>query len=225
MPATPPPPLLYSYRRCPYAMRARMALLQAGRAFDTLEIELRNKPTGLLAASPKGTVPVLVLEDGRVLDESWLIMAWAWQANDADGWWQRAQTPQNLALLQRNDGPFKQWLDRAKYPERHIGLPADRSATATTRAQAQRQALDQALALHLLPLQATLAHQPQLGGATPCATDLALFPFVRQLAAIDPAWWAAQAASSLPAVQTWLTGWLGSALFAACMAKPASAAA
>src|SRR5690242_4552469 len=100
-------PLLYSYRRCPYAMRAHMALLQAGRRFDVFEIILRDKPAAMLAISPKGTVPVLQLPDGEVLEESWDIMCWAWAEHDPDGWWSRAQTQENLALLGINDGAFK----------------------------------------------------------------------------------------------------------------------
>lgn len=206
-----PLPLLYTYRRCPYAMRARMALLQAGRTFQACEIVLRDKPAEMLALSPKGTVPVLVLANGQVIDESWEVMRWAWggeDGTDPDGWWARAQTPDNLALLQRNDGAFKRLLDRHKYPERFTaeGTPATVRATAST----------EALHTHLLPLDTRLQAQPQLGGATPCATDLALFPFVRQFAAVDATWFAAQ---PLPALQDWLAGWLGSPLFAACMAK------
>lgn len=204
------PPLLYTYRRCPYAMRARMALLQAGRRFRACEIVLRDKPAELLALSPKGTVPVLVLPGGEVLEQSWDIMRWAWCGEgghapgpDEDGWWARAQTPENLALVERNDGAFKRLLDRHKYPER---FTAEGDAAACT----------EALRTCLLPLEARLQAQPQLGGATPCATDLALFPFVRQFAAVDAAWFAAQA---LPALQAWLAHWLASPLFAACMAK------
>ena len=84
-------PLLYSYRRCPYAMRARMALLVAGVAFDAHEITLRDKPAAMLALSPKGTVPVLALPDGSVLEQSLDIMRWAWSRQDPHGWWPRAQ--------------------------------------------------------------------------------------------------------------------------------------
>jgi glutathione S-transferase len=199
-------PRLYSYRRCPYAMRARLALLQAQRPFDTVEISLRDKPAALLALSPKGTVPVLHLPDGTVLDESWEVMRWAFAAHDPDGWWQRAQTPENRDLLHRNDGEFKRHLDRYKYPGRY----PDSQAFEAHRTQA--------LALLLAPLEARLHAAPQLGGATPCATDLALLPFIRQFAAVEPAWFAEQA---LPAVHAWLAAWLGSALFGACMAKQA----
>lgn len=218
-------PLLYTYRRCPYAMRARMALLQAGRPFRACEIVLRDKPAEMLALSPKGTVPVLVLPGGEVLEQSWDIMRWAWcgegggegghaPAPDEGGWWARAQTPENLALLQRNDGDFKRLLDRHKYPERFAAelTPDGLSTPATVRTAACAEALHTCLQ----PLEARLQAQAHLGGATPCATDLALFPFVRQFAAVDPAWFAAQA---LPALQAWLASWLDSPLFAACMVK------
>jgi glutathione S-transferase len=198
-------PLLYTYRRCPYAMRARMALIQAGKRFQAVEIVLRDKPAAMLALSPKGTVPVLQLPDGQVLDESWHIMRWALEPDDEAGWWSRAQSADNLELLQRNDGDFKHHLDRYKYPERY---PGDVTAREAARAQA--------LAALLVPLEARLSAQSYLGGATPCATDLATFPFVRQFAAVEPRWFAEQ---PLPALRAWLAGWLGSALFAACMAK------
>lgn len=219
------PPLLYTYRRCPYAMRARMALLQAGRRFRACEIVLRDKPAELLALSPKGTVPVLVLPGGEVLEQSWDIMRWAWlgeggrsPGSDEDGWWARAQTPENLGLVEGNDGAFKRLLDRHKYPERFTtegtaeGMPDGLSKPAAVRAAA----CTEALRTCLLPLEARLQAEAWLGGLTPCATDLALFPFVRQFAAVDPAWFAAQA---LPALQAWLAHWLASPLFAACMVK------
>ncbi len=204
-------PLLYSYRRCPYAMRARLALLVAGQRFMVWEVVLRDKPPEMLALSPKGTVPVLCLPDGRVLDESWDIMAWAFRQRDAQGWWLRAQTPDNLDLLRRNDGEFKRWLDRYKYPERHPdGWLAPEACFAG------------ALEALLGPLEARLQQAPHLGGATPCATDVAVFPFVRQFAAVDPARFARQAG---PALQAWLAGWLASGLMAVCMSKLPSQAA
>ncbi|MDZ7813617.1 MAG: glutathione S-transferase [Ideonella sp.] len=197
-------PLLYTYRRCPYAMRARMALLWAQRPFAAFEIALRDKPAAMLAASPKGTVPVLCLPHGAVLEQSWDIMAWALQGSAQEDAWQRAQGPEMLALLQRNDGAFKRLLDAYKYPERQ--------APAAPREQARNEALAQ----HLLPLEALLQHHPHLTGTTPCATDLALWPFVRQFAAVDPAWFQALA---LPAVQAWLQRGVSSRLFAVCMTK------
>lgn len=94
-------PLLYSYRRCPYAMRARLAMLQAQRRFQTYEIVMRDKPAEMLALSPKGTVPVLRLPDGTVLEESLDIMRWALEQPDTDGWWRRAQSADNLRCCAR----------------------------------------------------------------------------------------------------------------------------
>ncbi len=205
MPPHPPLPRLYTFRRCPYAMRSRMALLQAGRAFEAVEVSLRDKPASLLALSPKATVPVLHLPEGRVIEESWDIMRWALADTDAQGWWARAQSPQNLDLLQRNDGDFKRHLDRWKYPQRY---PGETLTPDTHR--------DKALEVLLQPLEARLSREPWLGGTTPCATDLAVMPFVRQFAAVEPAWFGAQ---ELPALRAWLGGWLVSPLFVACMYK------
>lgn len=202
---TDPLPLLYSFRRCPYAMRARMAMLQAGRACQVFEVVLRDKPPEMLALSPKGTVPVLQLPDGQVLEESWDIMRWAWASDDGEGWWRLAQSTENLDLLQINDGDFKRSLDRYKYPDRY---PEETRPRAALRARA-------AGAL-LVPLEARLRRQPWLGGTTPCASDLAIFPFVRQFAGVEPEWFAEQ---DLPALRSWLAGWLASPLFEACMIK------
>ncbi|CAJ0809719.1 glutathione S-transferase [Ralstonia flaminis] len=198
-------PLLYSYRRCPYAMRARLAMLQANRRFQTFEIVMRDKPAALLALSPKGTVPVLHLPDGGVLEESLDIMRWALESPDPQGWWSRAQTDDNLNLLRTNDGDFKRLLDRYKYPDRY---PEDGQSREAVRAQA--------VTTLLTPLETRLQAQRYLGGATPCATDLAIFPFVRQFAAVEPDWFAAQ---PMPALQAWLAGWLSSRLFEVCMTK------
>lgn len=114
-------PLLYTYRRCPYAMRARLALLVARQPCAAFEISLRDKPAELLALSPKGTVPVLRLPDGQVLEQSWDIMRWALAA-DPEGWWGLGQSARNLDLLARNDGPFKQQLDRPLWRQRDLSL-------------------------------------------------------------------------------------------------------
>jgi glutathione S-transferase len=194
-------PLLFTYRRCPYAMRARMALLVSGTAFDGYEVVLRDKPAEMLALSPKGTVPVLRLPDGTVLEQSLDIICWALAPHDPDSWWSRAQSADNLALLAFNDGEFKHQLDRYKYPERSGGSDRDVSRV-------------QAMDLMLFPLEARLRINPYLGGDLPCATDIAVFPFIRQFAAVDSRWFAQQA---IPATQTWLARWLDSLLFRACM--------
>jgi len=189
-------PILYSFRRCPYAMRARMAVAVSGVHVELREVVLRDKPADMLEASPKGTVPVLVLCDDEVLEQSLDIMRWALVQSDPKGW--LAHDDQNLVLA--TDGPFKQALDRYKYPHRY-GL---------TDGTAHR---DAALA-HLGDLNDRLATAPYLGGVQPAFTDIALFPFVRQFAATDAAWFAAL---PLPALQSWLDALVGSDLFAAIM--------
>jgi glutathione S-transferase len=197
--------LLYTYRRCPYAMRARLALLQAGVPYQAHEVSLRDKPAAMLALSPKGTVPVLVLPHGEVLEQSLDIMRWAFEVTgDSDGWWARAQTPANQSFWSRCDAEFKHHLDRYKYPQRFSdALGAEYHA-------------HQAVAVLLEPLEVQLQAQIQLGGAAPCAADIGIFPFVRQFAAVQPAWFEAL---PLPAVKTWLAGWVQSPLFDVAMRK------
>ncbi len=107
--------VLYSFRRCPYAMRARMALLVSGATYEHREVVLRDKPAAMLEASPKGTVPVFVTEDGVVLEESLDIMRWALGNSDPERWLDDA----NANLIEANDGPFKHHLDRYKYATRY----------------------------------------------------------------------------------------------------------
>ena len=198
-------PLLYTYRRCPYAMRARMALLQAGIAFEAHEITLRDKPAAMLALSPKGTVPVLLLCDGTVLEQSLDIMRWAFaQTGDPDLWWARSQTAENRELQALCDGPFKHHLDRYKYPQRFD----DTAVPGQHRTEAVRQLLE--------PLNSVLQVQDQLGGATGCAADLGIFPFVRQFAAVDPHWFEAL---PLAPLKRWLALWLAHPLFERAMRK------
>ncbi len=115
-------PILYSFRRCPYAMRARLALLASGIEYEHREVVLRDKPAELLAASPKGTVPVLVLQSGQVIDQSLDIMLWALRQNDPYHWLENEE--EALALIAQCDGDFKFHLDRYKYPNRYEGANA-----------------------------------------------------------------------------------------------------
>jgi glutathione S-transferase len=203
MPAQPP--ILYSFRRCPYAIRARLALLLAGVAVELREVDLKHKPADLLALSPAATVPVLDLGGGEVLTQSLDIVRWALGQHDPDGWLSRGDAARDAQLVALTDGEFKQALDRTKYPERFPEQTAD-----AARAAAERCLIE--------PLDAALASSAHLGGDTPNWADASVFPFVRQFAAIDAARWAA---SPWPATQRWLTSWQSSPLFAACMVKVA----
>ncbi|MBY0467184.1 MAG: glutathione S-transferase [Burkholderiales bacterium] len=201
-------PLLYSFRRCPYAIRARLALAQAGVAVHTVEVDLKHKPADLLAVSPEATVPVLVQPNGQVLTQSLDIMRWALAQHDPAGWLLSRQSERDEMLIKTTDTAFKHWLDRYKYAERHPDQPREH----------YRQ---QAVSCLMAPLeQALSADGPWLGGAQPVLADAAICPFVRQFAAVEPAWWAS---SPFPATRAWLHSWLASDLFAGVMRKPVAA--
>ncbi|KCZ87310.1 glutathione S-transferase [Hyphomonas johnsonii] len=197
-------PVLYTFRRCPYAMRARLALAISGVPVRIREVILRDKPAAMLTASPKGTVPVLVLPDASVVDESLDIMRWALARNDPDGWL-GADATETDALIAQSDGPFKRALDRYKYPDRHDGADPEADRADGLRILQQWDARIAAAGGQLLAPHRTLA-------------DMAIFPFVRQFAATDRDWFSAQ---SLPALQAWLAGHLASELFRAIMTKHA----
>lgn len=196
-------PVLYTFRRCPYAIRARLALAVAGVEVEPREVDLRDKPAELRAASPKATVPVLQLPDGRVIDESLAIMRWALGRHDPQGWLAAAPADAQDALVRRNDEVFKPLLDGYKYFERHPSRSRE----------AWREA---AVESHLGPLDGQLAGHAQVFGARPSLADAALLPFVRQFAMADPAWFAA---APLPSLRGWLERWLAAPLFAAVMAR------
>lgn len=196
-------PVLYSFRRCPYAMRARMALRISGTECELREVKLADKPAAMLAASPKGTVPVLVLPGGEVIDESLAIMRWALGRNDPEGW----LAGDDSGLIDLCDGPFKYHLDRYKYPDRYAGEAG----------HARTDHRDEGLAI-LSDLSFRLAGRSQLMGETRTLADIALFPFVRQFANTDRDWFDAQ---PIPDLQRWLDGHLGSDLFLGVMDKAA----
>jgi glutathione S-transferase len=206
------PPVLYSFRRCPYAMRARLALAVSGEPYELREVVLKNKPAQMLAASPKGTVPVLVLPGGEVIDESLDVMLWALRRNDPEGWLTspRGSLDDMLALIAGNDGAFKCSLDRYKYPNRY---PEESAGDAEAFAQRQR-GLG---AAWLLKLDGMLT-SGWLFGARASLADMALLPFVRQFAHTDAAWFAAQ---PWPQLQAWLARFEASALYEGVMGKHA----
>jgi glutathione S-transferase len=211
MPNTLPAPLpvLYSFRRCPYAMRARLALQVSGIAYEHREVVLKNKPAHMLSLSPKGTVPVLWLPEAakdRVLEQSLDIMLWALRLHDPLGWLPASDPgmADALALIAHNDGSFKQQLDRYKYPNRS-GL----NSGAADRDEA---------AVWLHSLDARLQAQPLLSGEHFGLADAAVAPFVRQFAHTDPGWFAAQAWHALA---KWLASFESSELFETIMHKHA----
>jgi glutathione S-transferase len=197
-------PVLYSFRRCPYAIRARMAIRYSGLSVALREVVLRDMPAALLQCSPKGTVPVLVLPDGRVLEESRDIIDWALAQHDPDQW--RPQSPVQqaalLSLLNENDGAFKQSLDRYKYAERYPEHPA-----AHYRAAGE---------CFLTRLERLLARHDWLLGGRMGVADIAILPFVRQFAQVDADGFRQ---APCPHLQDWLGRLLHSTLFTGVMHK------
>lgn len=194
-------PLLYTFRRCPYAIRARLAIAVAGVGVREHEVALRDKPTAMLAISPKGTVPVLQLADGCVLEQSLDIMRWALSISDPEGWL-RGDVPAAHALIDTNDGEFKQALDRYKYANRFPEQPAS--------------AYRDLAAPFLRAVETRLAENGFLSGNQITLADAAIFPFVRQFASVDREWFDASEYRNLIA---WLQRWEASALFARVMRK------
>jgi glutathione S-transferase len=202
-------PILYSFRRCPYAMRARLALLasgmKAGVDYELREIVLRDKPADMLAASPKGTVPVLVLPNGEVMgeviDQSLDIMLWALRQNDPYHWLNNEQDA--LAMIAQCDGDFKFHLDRYKYPNRYEGaIATEHRAKASVFAELVNAQLQKSPQHHY-------KFDSFLG-----IHNAGYMPFLRQFANTDKAWFAAQ---PWPALQTALTEFEQSAAFKTVM--------
>ncbi|AKX44541.1 glutathione S-transferase [Thiopseudomonas alkaliphila] len=195
-------PILYSFRRCPYAMRARLGILFAGLQVELREIVLRNKPAQMLAISPKGTVPVLQLPDGQVIDESLDIMRWALQQQDPQQLLDESTLTQGYALVEQNDRQFKHWLDRYKYADRYPEM-----TQLEYRLQGE---------VFLQQLEQLLLNQSFLLGDKISLADIGIMPFIRQFAHVDR-----QVFAELPYpnLQRWLNAWLQHPLFLQVMHK------
>ncbi|KGF68487.1 glutathione S-transferase [Hoeflea sp. BAL378] len=191
-------PLLYSFRRCPYAIRARLALASAAAEVELREVALRHKPETFLAASPSGTVPCLVTDTG-VIDESLDIMLWALRQRDPEGW--LAMPEEGFEWISRTDGPFKAALDRTKYADRYPGTDPEeqRGLAADFLADLDRR------------IDGFIFGRPTLA-------DYAILPFVRQFAFVDKAWFDAR---PWPDLQRWLERFMASERFERVMAKQA----
>ena len=195
---------LYSFRRCPYAMRARMALRYSDVAVNIVEVSLKAKPAEMLALSSKGTVPVLSVA-GQVIDESLAIMHWALEQNDPQDWLLKddpAGQAQIAALIEENDQVFKVHLNRYKYAERYPEQPM-----AFYRSEGE---------VFLRRLEALLEGRDYLLAAHPSLADVALMPFVRQFAHVDREWFGQ---TPYVRLQAWLQRFLESDLFTSIMKK------
>lgn len=198
--------VLYSFRRCPYAMRARMALSISGAEYEHREVVLRDKPSAMLEASPKGTVPVYVAENGDVIDESLDLMLWALGENDPEGWLDCDREAAD-ALIAANDGPFKHHLDRYKYASRYKDDAKRGDVDLSHRSQAET---------HIQTLEDRLSESAFLLGEKRSLADIAIFPFIRQFANTDRAWWDS---APYPRAQAWLENNITSELFTGIMKK------
>jgi glutathione S-transferase len=183
-------------------MRARLAIAYSGVMVELREIELKNKPEQMLIASPKATVPVLVLEDGRVIDESLDIMRWALQQNDPDNWLDCLAIDEIKQLIACNDGDFKLSLDHYKYADRYPEFPESHY-----RQQGE---------VFLSSLEQRLNQTDYLAGVSFGIPDAAILPFIRQFAAVDSDWFN-QAA--YPKTRSWLQQFVSSSLFTTIMSK------
>ena len=195
-------PILYSFRRCPYAIRVRMTFYSASITAELREVFLADKPSAMLAHSSKATVPVLVLEDGVVLDESLKIMCWVLEQSDPQHWIRSDLEAPTKALIEENDGSFKVDLDHYKYWDRY-----PRKAQQDYRAAAEifLCKLERRLEIteYLLAMQVTLA-------------DIAIFPFIRQFAFVDKIWFDQ---SPYPLLRRWLQRFLETESFLQSMHK------
>lgn len=196
-------PKLYSFRRCPYAIRTRLALHFAGLDVEIHEVSLRDKPAEMIAISPKATVPVLQLTDGTVLDESLDIILWALHKSDPQKLLPaEPELQKTLQLITENDGEFKDWLDQYKYATRFPEHPPE-----YYRQQGER---------FLQKLEQRLAKNTYLSGPKITLSDITIVPFVRQFAYVDKGWFDG---AEYPALQRWLEDWLSSGVFLKVMAK------
>jgi len=197
-------PILYSFRRCPFAMRSRLALIVSDRVCELREVVLRDKPKEMLEISPKGTVPVLIDIDGRVIDESMDIMLWALQKNDPEKWLipEQDSLGEMREMIAEFDQGFKYHLDRYKYPDRYPGIDAEKHRNEGV--------------LYLEKLNAKLTTTRYLFGNRFALADSAIAPFVRQFAHTDKDWFQAQ---SWQPLQRWLSEFIDSEIYTRAMQK------
>ena len=194
-------PILYSFRRCPYAIRARMAIAYASINLEVREVSLANKPSEMTHISPKGTVPVLQL-DNRIIDESIEVMAWALEQSDPDNWLALDLDQQQQTLIEENDNSFKAWLDKYKYWDRF-----PEQSQEAYRGQAEE---------FISKLDKNLTEHHYLLGNKICVADMAIFPFIRQFAFVDKDWFDQ---TNHLGLQRWLSEILDSPLFTQVMKK------
>ncbi|MEH6547512.1 MAG: glutathione S-transferase [Sneathiella sp.] len=197
-------PVLYSFRRCPYAIRSRMTIVYSGVTVELRDILLKDKPEDMIAVSPKATVPVLKKSDGTILDESFDIMLWALDQNDPDCWLPDNEMQQQTIfdLVAENDGPFKSNLDHYKYFVRHPESPRE-----IYRSQGEE---------FLRKLEDLLSQHEFLTSDMMTFADTAIFPFIRQFANSDKDWFDQ---SPYQKLKKWLNDQMNTSAFKYVMKK------
>ena len=193
-------PILYSFRRCPYAMRARMAMNYSKISYEHREILLRKRPQALYDISAKGTVPVLQLPDGLIIDESIDIMRWALKKSDPESWY-KDKIPEQDNIIERNDTVFKYWLDRYKY---HVRYPEKSFEEYQTQ-----------LEQFYLKYNSQLDKNTYLLGNHISLADIAIMPFIRQAAHVNLDWFS----EKFPKLHNWLENHKTSKIFKSIMEK------
>ena len=195
-------PILYSFRRCPYAMRARMAIHISSQKCEIREVLLRDKPPSMLEYSSKGTVPVLVLQSGEVIDESLDVIDWALNLNDPDNWQRSKDNENTKELIKINDGEFKHHLDRYKYSKRY-----DNEDPEFHRKKCLK---------FIEKINSELQNSKYIFDDEISYIDISLLPFIRQFRIADNEWF-----DELPYenVKSWLSNFLNSELLKSIMSK------
>ncbi len=196
-------PVLYSFRRCPYAMRARLAISQANIKCELREVVLKDKPESMLLLSDKGTVPVLLTSEKKVIEQSIDVMRWALNINDPDEWCNEDES-QSQYLIDYNDNEFKHFLDRYKY---HVGYPEHSQEYYRENAESF---------LKLIEKQLSENKGVALLGNKISFVDMAIFPFIRQFAMVDLDWFKA---SPYDLLKKWFSNIEKTDLFQGCMKK------
>ena len=192
-------PILYSFRRCPYAIRARMALSYMDVTVELREVLLNERPQSLYEVSSKGTVPVLLLKDGNVLDESLDIMLWAIKQGEQKLYEDKIN--EQNKLIKYNDAKFKYWLDRYKYHVRYLEHSRDYYQRKCSKTLAE--------------YDMRLRENSYLMGDRIRLADIAIFPFMRQCANVDQNWFN----NKYPNLNQWLESWKQSQHFKSVMMK------
>ena len=195
-------PILYSFRRCPYAMRARMAIHISDQRCELREVLLRDKPPSMLQYSAKGTVPVLILQDGKVIDESLDVIDWALNLNDPDDWQRSKDKEKTKELIKINDGEYKYHLDRYKYSKRY-----DNEDPEFHRKKCLK---------FIESINNELNNSKYIFDDNISYADIVILPFIRQFRIADIEWF-----DSLPYdnLKKWLSSFLDSSLLNSIMKK------